>query len=239
MANFNGKKIKYKLIMQIGLCVGVMVGVSNIFGIGCSSGNFKAAGYGEQSSSSSDGGGGSLGGGGGSGGSTRILSGVKTAGVPILSQSYATLVGALQIATPSAASRTEYTNQLTNLSESGQPASIGPAFAVAMTGLSAQVCLDKVTAELNLAAAQKNIFTGFNLAAAPANNVTDATIKDVVNRLARALWQRDETPAELTILSNGVKESMNADAGNNANETQEAALFLCTAMAVAQSGIEL
>lgn len=170
---------------------------------------------------------------------TPVIPAVKSAGVPILSQAYASLTGALQVATPSAASRDEYNRQVTNLSESGRPSSIGSSYAVAYSTLGAQLCLDRITTEINQQAAQKVLFNEVNLSAAPANNANEANLSLVINRLARALWQRNETAAERQILIQAVNDSMALDAGNNANETQEAALFLCTAMLSSSAGMQL
>lgn len=167
-----------------------------------------------------------------------IIPATKTAGIPILSQAYSSLAASLQVATPSAASKTEFEKQLGNLSDTGRGNTVGASLAVAFSTLGAQLCLDRIALELP-AAAQKDLFGPLNLAAAPANNVNDANLTTVINRLARSLWQRNETDAERTILLSAVTSSMADDATNNANKVQEAALFLCTAMLSSSAGLQL
>lgn len=179
-----------------------------------------------------------LGGGTGEGGMI-IQGGVKTAGVAVLKQNYAALIGALQVATPSNTTVTAYNQQVTNLSETGTTATISPAMVLSYSVLAASVCQDRINFEANNAnAAQRLFFNALNLGAGPANNATAANLGDVVNRLARALWQRNETESERNALIAGATESMGLDAANNATETREAALYICTAMASSAAGLE-
>lgn len=207
--------------------------MTSSFGVGC--GGFNSAGIKRQDHSSVDV---DVDGGGVDATGVTIIPATKTAGIPILSQAYSSLTASLQVATPSAASKTEFEKQLGNLSDTGRANTIGASFAVAYETLGAQLCLDRIAVELP-AGAQKDLFGPLNLAAAPANNVNDANLSTVINRLARALWQRNETDAERTILLTAVNSSMADDAANNANKVQEAALFLCTAMLSSSAGMQL
>lgn len=229
MKNMNNDKMSMKQITRIGASIVALTGLTYIFGFACAPTPFKASNNSSVSSvipnDFDD--------------EQPVVSGVKTAGVGILSQSYASLVSSLQLANPSAASRTEFDRQLGNLSDSGKPATIGASYSIAHSTLAAQVCLDKVTAELNLQPAQKTIFNAITLNAAPATSVNEANLQQTINRLARALWQRDETAAERQMLISAVNDAMTDDAQNNANKTQEAMMFLCTAMASSTSGLQL
>ncbi|MGE0763985.1 MAG: hypothetical protein AB7N80_11955 [Bdellovibrionales bacterium] len=166
-------------------------------------------------------------------------SGIPTVGVPILGQTYATLFSALQVVTPTTQSRDEFNRQSGNFSDSGQPGTLGSPLALAFSTLAGQVCLDRIAFESNANnAANKVLFNSINLAAAPANNVNDANLGVAINRIARSIWQRNESAEERQILTTAVNESMALDNQNNANKTQEAALFLCTAMASALNGVQ-
>lgn len=224
LTNKSQRKNK-NMIVKVASYVIAMTAVTYVFGFGCGPA-FKPHFTSEGSSSSSSNGGGA------------IIPATKTAGVPILSQSYASLVSALQLATPSNASRTEFQRQSVYLSENGHTSTVGASMMLAYTTLAAQVCLDRVNAETP-ANSQKLFFNAVNLGAGPNNNVTEANLGDAINRLARALWQRDETLAERAILVQAVNDSMALDNQNNANKSQEAALFLCTAMAASSSGVQL
>lgn len=231
-----GEYMNTKLIKRIVILVAGGAFVTTIFGVGC--GNFSANKKVEFASNSSQGTG-DLSGGGTTQDGQVIMAGVKSAGVPILAQAYSTLTSALQVTAPSATTRTAFTTQSTNFSDNGRPDTVSAAYAVAYQTLGAEVCRDRINIEINQAAAAKAVFTSINLNAAPANNISDANLSIVINRLARSLWQRNETDAERQILLTAVTESMALDTTNNAVKTQEAALFLCTAMLASSSGMSL
>lgn len=207
--------------------------IMSTFGFACSAG-LQGMQTAEQSSVGL--GGGPVGGGSTPAVETPVNPVILTVGVPILSQTFASLSAGLQV-TPSTASRDEFNRQAANFSDSGQPNSLGAPLSLSQSTLAAQVCLDRVNFENN-AANPKDLFMGINLNAAPNNNVNDANMTGVINRIARSLWQRNETAAERTLLMTAVRESMALDNQENANKSQEAMLFLCTVMASSIAGIQ-
>ena len=159
-------------------------------------------------------------------------------GIPVLSQTYASFVSVLQLEPVqiSQASRDEYTKQATNLSETGRLNSIGSSFQVAVTQLSAQLCLDKINAEA-APGAVRTLFAEIDLT--QGGVMSDGALAMVINRLARAAWQRDESDEERKLLTAAVNESISIDPTAGAGPTRNALLVLCTAVLASVSGIQM
>ncbi len=129
----------------------------------------------------------------------------------------------------------EFLNQKGSLSENGKPTAINSSFVFAATALTAAGCLDRITYE-QANPTMKLFFNAVDLNAA-STSLTDTSLKDTIRRLARGLYGDNETLAEDTLLLTDVKASMADDPNNDAVETREAMLYLCTAMASSTLGL--
>jgi hypothetical protein len=174
----------------------------------------------------------------------NVIQGTRTFSVPVYTAFYNSTLSKMElnpaVQAETTSSRAEFTRQRGSLSDDGKPTSISAPFAFASTALSAAACDDRLRLEQAVANAARRIyFNDINLAAASANNVTDANVSLVINRLARGLWRRNETAEERTFLLDFVRQNLALDlTADSAAKTRRAALSLCTLMASSTSGID-
>lgn len=165
--------------------------------------------------------------------------GTQTYGTAVHTSLYNSLMSKLNLDPAVAAQVTsisaEFTNQRNAMSETGKSTAINASFVFAATALSAAGCLDRINFERNTPAS-KLFFNAVDLNAA-STTLTDDMLRETIRRLARGLYADNETAAEAAILLTDVKASMADDPANDAVETREAMLYLCTAMASSTMGI--
>ena len=129
------------------------------------------------------------------------------------------------VATPSNKTKQTFNAQSGKLPETGSVSQITAPAWMAIATMGSEVCNDLLTQE-TAAGATRRIFNSVDFARGPAS--VDANMKsDVVRRLARNLWGRNETPQELTVIKSAVDQSFT---GSVAADTRKEMLFLCIAM---------
>jgi hypothetical protein len=118
------------------------------------------------------------------------------------------------------------------VSETGKADSINGPMWLSITNLSGEVCLDLITDEKAKAQADRRFFGQVNFTAAPAA-LTPEIKDDVIRRMARNFWGRNETASERTV----IKSSLDAAAldprrpgVSDVIETEDVLIFTCSAM---------
>ncbi|MCM2281399.1 MAG: hypothetical protein NDI61_06075 [Bdellovibrionaceae bacterium] len=151
--------------------------------------------------------------------------GAKTVAVSNSENVLSSLVSMAGIGVPSARTLQVYNRERTKIAESGKADSVNAPMWVAVTTLSGEVCWDLIIAEKALAQNQRRIFTQVDFATAPAQ-VSDTAKNDLIRRLARSAWARNETSDELTLIKSG----MASITGTTPADTDRQMLFACTAV---------
>ncbi len=107
------------------------------------------------------------------------------------------------------------------ISETGYATTVTAPMLMAVVSIAAEVCQDLIEQE-KLA---PRIFIGFDWSSnmLPA----DGSMQDAVRRIARSCWSRDEEQEEADLVLGNIKASYPAA---SVNQSQEAALFMCTSM---------
>lgn len=154
----------------------------------------------------------------------------KSFGVSYSENAFSSMQNQTGVANPSAATRTAVTNQFTKLSETGKSDSVTAPMWVSLTTVAGELCNDLVTQERAATAASRRFFGSVDFARAPAS-LSQAAKDDVIRRLARSLWARNETPQEKTLILTSFDTSFAAS--TTVNDTQSGMMFLCTAMLAA------
>jgi len=134
----------------------------------------------------------------------------------------------LGLGTPSAAARTAYDNNRSRVSESGVVDSVTSPMWLAITNVAGASCADLVTKEAALPDAQRNFFAGVDFTKGPDTAKAQAsTLNNVVHKLARAVWARDEDSGELSAVTTSAGAQFS---GTNAAQTSLMMRYVCAAM---------
>ncbi len=132
------------------------------------------------------------------------------------------------LGTPSAAARTGYNDNRLRVSETGKVDSVTAPMWLAITNVSGRSCTDLVNKEAALADAQRTFFVGVNFAGGPdALKASPATIDRTINKLARAVWARDEEVAERDLIRSA---AMAQFSGTNTTQLRYMVRYICSAM---------
>lgn len=129
------------------------------------------------------------------------------------------------VSTPSTATTNAFTAQGTKLPEAGNVSEITAPAWMAIATMGSEVCNDLLTQE-TAANAVRRIFNSVDFTKGPAS-VAASTKDDVIRRLARSFWGRNETAQELTLIKSAIDESFS---GATVADTRKEMLFACTAM---------
>jgi hypothetical protein len=118
------------------------------------------------------------------------------------------------------------------ISETGKVDAVNAPALMAVTNVAGELCLDLINEEMTKEAAARRFFNQVNFTTGP-TQVSAAAKSDVVRRLARNVWGRNETVAEkavlLTSLDSVIAEPRRSGV-DDGTDTQDAMLFTCTAM---------
>ena len=175
----------------------------------------------------------------GDNGNLSIVSGTKTVAVT----NYNTVLDAMTSMTnvqPSATTRNLFNDRLGSFSEFGNANSVNAPMLFAYVTVGAEVCDDLIDAEAALPATSRRFFVNINLGGGNTfPTMTDENINDMIKRMARQFWQREETPEELTLLNAGVKEVLAGRPSNTSGLARQGVLAGCTAMIASTSSYEL
>lgn len=139
-----------------------------------------------------------------------------------------TMQNQLGVAAISAGTRTTLATQIGKVPEQGTAESVTAPMWIAVTQISGEVCNDLVVQETPVAPDSHRIFRGVNFQVNGA--ITDVQKADVVRRLARSVWSRNETADEKKDLIDALNANFPQAAGTTGAQKQVAMIFLCTAM---------
>lgn len=120
----------------------------------------------------------------------------------------------------------------TKVSESGRADSVNAPMWMAVTNLAGEVCLDLIDDERAKAVGARRYFGQVDFTRSPAS-ISSSTKDDLIRRMARNFWGRNETTAERTLIRSTLDAAMSeprANGATDATETENALLFACTAM---------
>lgn len=123
-------------------------------------------------------------------------------------------------------------NAKAKISETGKVDSINGPMWLSITNLGGEVCLDLITEEKAKPQGERRFFGQVNFNAAP-SAMTSEIRDDVIRRMARNFWGRNETAAERTVLKSSLDEALALPRRNgvsDAVETEDSLIFACTAM---------
>lgn len=171
----------------------------------------------------------------GGNGEIRAIPNTKTAGISSGNRVLRNMVSCLGTRTPSTRATNAYNDKVGNFAAEGWANTVTAPMMMAYAAVSAEVCLDLVTAEKALAANDRRIFGLINFGAGP-SALSEAGIADTVRRLARSCWGRNETQEELTLIRDSVRSNFTS---NNTADTDKSMFFVCSAMLSSLSGIEM
>lgn len=151
---------------------------------------------------------------------------LKAVGVSYSENTFTSMQNQTGVVTPSNATRTAVTNQFTKLSETGKSDSVTAPMWVSITTVAGELCNDLVNQERALTTGRR-FFGSVDFARAP-NALTASAKDDVIRRLARSFWARNETAQEKTLIQQAFDSSFSSS--TTVADTQSGMMFLCTAM---------
>lgn len=132
------------------------------------------------------------------------------------------------VAKPSSATLNSYRDKQTKISETGKAEAVTAPMWMSVTNLAGDVCLDLVNQEKSLKADERRIFPKVDFSKGPSNVSADAK-DDVIRRMARSFWGRNETPQEKTIIRAAIDQAFSG-AEDKGAQTEASMLFTCSAM---------
>jgi hypothetical protein len=118
------------------------------------------------------------------------------------------------------------------VTETGKADSINGPMWLSITNLSGDMCLDLVNDEKAKAQADRRFFGQVNFTAAP-SALTPENKDDLIRRMARNFWGRNETPAERTVIKSSLDAALvdpRRPGASDAAETEDGLIFTCSAM---------
>lgn len=206
--------------------------VTLLIGHGCSEFAANSGGSGGGSSSM-----GSTGGAGAGSGFTPFPN-ATTVSLIYNKQMLDNLVICTGIGTASVSSVDEWERRQSSFSEYGYATDVTAPMLMAIAAVSGEVCNDLLNIETALSSDSRRIFNSIDFAAGP-SALGASQIADATRRLARSCWARDEMPEELTIVQEEVNAATAGLSVNDAQQTRNLALMMCTGILASLSGISL
>jgi hypothetical protein len=136
------------------------------------------------------------------------------------------------IQTPSTRTLQANTLAKTKFTETGKVDTLNAPGLMAVTNLAGEVCLDLITEEKAKAASARRFFNQVDFTKAPAV-LTAANKSDLVRRMSRNFFGRNETVAEKTLILSSLDAAI-SDARrtgvSDATDTEDTMIYVCTAM---------
>lgn len=127
---------------------------------------------------------------------------------------------------------TSANNAKAKVTETGKVDSVNGPMWLEITNLSGEVCLDLIIDEKAKTQANRRYFGQVNFDAPP--SAMSAAVKDdLIRRMARNFWGRNETIAERTVVKSAIDEASALPRRTGVSdviETEDALIFTCTAM---------
>jgi len=149
-------------------------------------------------------------------GNLSIVAGQKTVATLYFTQVLDNMQSVAGVQNLSTDTRAMFVDKRAAFSEYGSALSVNAPMMLGFTALGAEVCGDLLRDERVAAQANRRIFRQVNFDGA---TVADAAIDDMIRRMARSFWQRNETPAELALLKAAITETLQLAQDNNTNVT--------------------
>ena len=116
------------------------------------------------------------------------------------------MLSVTNVKTPSQETLNFYEDNKANISEFGAADSLNAPMIMTIMGLGAEVCHDLILQEIS-PANPRNIFNSIDFSLAP-GAIDDASLSETVRHMARSFWGRNETPEELDVILQSVREAM-------------------------------
>lgn len=119
------------------------------------------------------------------------------------------------------------------ISETGKADSINGPMWLSITNVAGEMCLDLVNNEKAKAQGDRRFFGQVNFSAAPASSLSSSVQDDMIRRMARNFWGRNETVAERTVIKSSLSEALatpKRTGASDAAETEDAVIYTCSAM---------
>ena len=135
------------------------------------------------------------------------------------------LVSVSGIKSPSSNTMNRYSQWRLLFSDTGDSSSVNAPMWLGILNLSGEICNDLLNQERALPSATRRIFNQIDFTKGP-SSLTDAAISDVIRRLARSAWARNETPDEAM----AIKQALTVFSGTAQADTTKAMLLTCSAM---------
>lgn len=123
-------------------------------------------------------------------------------------------------------------NAKAKVSETGKADTVNAPMWISITNLAGEFCLELVAQERGRAAATRRFFNQVDFTQSPAALTIEAR-SDIVRRMARNFWGRNETVAERTVILASLSDALaqpRRTGANDAAETEDALIYSCTAM---------
>ena len=173
-------------------------------------------------------------GGGGGGPIMEPLPDTKAVGVTASETIVYSMLNQTGLTTLSAEAMADVQAQLNRVPESGAVDGVSSPMWMAVTNIAGILCEQLVIQEraLGTASTNRRFFLNVDFGLGP-SKVTAAQRADVVRRMARSFWGRNETAAELYMVNQALDEGYrpgNASAVDNGLQTEGAMMLVCTAM---------
>lgn len=111
----------------------------------------------------------------------------------------------LQVVTPNSNTIGEFLSKQSTFPTEGQLYKVNSPMFLSLTNLSSQFCQQMISDEISLARNKRSFTNEINYGDIPIN-INESQINDVVRRIARSAWGRNETDSELEIINSGMKE---------------------------------
>ena len=175
-----------------------------------------------------------------------IVSGAKTASTLYYDQVLNNMLSVAGLSQASQATLDSVNEKLGSFPEFGSADNVNAPMMAGLVAVGSEVCGDLMDSEFNVAQAQRRIFASVDF---NSQNVDDAAVADMVRRMARSFWQRNESAEELTMIQTAISETA-ALAGDNNNTSNfrgetyrrgalRAALATCSTMISSTAAIEI
>lgn len=139
------------------------------------------------------------------------------------------MVNKAGVVAPSNTTKTAFTNQSTKLPETGSVSQITAPMWMAVATIGSEVCNDLINQE-TATGATRRVFNSVDFTLGPASLkavANDSARNDVIRRMARSFWSRNESAQELALIKSGLDESFT---GATAGDTKKEMLYACIAM---------
>lgn len=128
--------------------------------------------------------------------------------------------------------QSEYNTRGTILSEGYDLKLVTAPMLIAVANLGSQFCLDTISREVGLSAANRKFFSSINFSRGPFE-ITQEQLEQSIKSMSLHFWSREPRDYELQVIKEGVSEFLSLieeDQRNSNTQTRNTLLFTCTAM---------